>query len=300
MLKHQTPCLFLQSFFSMAVVFLGLVADSSGQANETINSPVREKSEEQQLSDARMKAMVERVGALRATDEGGAIPLIKQPLFRYTDPIRKTNDGIFSAWGKDSGRPKAIIGLFTEPISDSQISWAYEFISLTESGFQVSSGEPYEKFVWKPEKSELTWKQFPTAPTKTKPSSKIQMRSQLKALSAKFRVKEELGGLHQLRRLPKAIHEYVDDENDVRLGAVFSFAHGTNPEAILFVECRQKADASGVSWHYAFARATAAEVWAELDGTVVWQPDIAWKTNSHGDPKSSYFMEGARSAPIRP
>lgn len=266
------------------------------QAQSTLDD---EATQQETLSTARMKAMTKRVAALQATDKSGkAIPLIRPPLFRYTDPIRKTNDGVISAWGTKSGRPTAMIGLFTEPANANQISWSYEFIALASPGFKISSSKPYSGFVWAPKSSELEWKMW-QRPGKQLKKSKVAVRNQLKALSSKFLVKERMRGLHRLRRLPKAILEYDDKKAGILLGTSFLFVYGTNPEAIVMLECREndKADA-GISWHYAFARATAAEVWAELDGVVVWKPDIAWQSDSSRHTDSSYYIAGMRSAPI--
>jgi hypothetical protein len=51
-------------------------------------------------------------------------------------------------------------------------------------------------------------------------------------------------------------------------GAFVLFCHGTNPEALLAIECRQ--DAGGTVWFYGFVPLAAAEVTARLNDEVVW------------------------------
>ncbi len=51
-------------------------------------------------------------------------------------------------------------------------------------------------------------------------------------------------------------------------GGLFNFAHGTNPEAVMVIECRQLE--TGLEWSYGFLPLAGAALTAKLDGKIVW------------------------------
>jgi hypothetical protein len=69
-------------------------------------------------------------------------------------------------------------------------------------------------------------------------------------------------------------------------GGLFAFTKGTDPDAFLLIEAREKKD--DVGWRFAFARFNGSCVWrAVLKGNEVWQVDrLPGKTIS--DPKQPY------------
>ena len=56
---------------------------------------------------------------------------------------------------------------------------------------------------------------------------------------------------NKLRLLTKPFARYGKPGTDVQDGALFCFAHGTNPEVLLTLESRPGKD--GLEWQYAFA-----------------------------------------------
>jgi len=93
--------------------------------------------------------------------------------------------------------------------------------------------------------------------------------SQMKNLAQKFTVSEQyLDAPFELRLLPSPVYRYQDEEIGLIDGALFIFAHGTNPEAIAVIECRK--DTSASIWSYGFLPLAGAGVIAKLDGNAVW------------------------------
>ena len=95
----------------------------------------------------------------------------------------------------------------------------------------------------------------------------------------------------ELRLLAQPVLRYADSTNPVLDGAVFVFAHGTNPEVLLLIEAIGD-DAATAKWHYSFARSGSAEMHVELDGKQVWfrerTPGIT------GTPNDSYWLFSAK------
>jgi hypothetical protein len=118
-----------------------------------------------------------------------------------------------------------------------------------------------------------------------KPAATEQQRLvQLRRLARRFAVTEKfLDEVAALRLLPQPIDRYDDDSLDVVDAAVFVFVYGTNPEAVLFIEC----DKHG--WRYALTRMAWAEVVVELDGKEIARfdqltsppPSGAYRTAGH-------------------
>ena len=89
----------------------------------------------------------------------------------------------------------------------------------------------------------------------------------------------------ELRLLIQPIHRYNDAPSGLVDGSIFVFAHGTNPEIILFIECRDEPDGAR-AWFYGLARLSSAELVARLGEREVWrQPSRVNLSN----PAEAYF-----------
>jgi hypothetical protein len=102
-----------------------------------------------------------------------------------------------------------------------------------------------------------------------KPAARLR---QLKDLANRFRVHEIWkpdNSRIELRLLIQPVYRYADPAHEIQDGAIFIFAHGTNPEAILFIEATGKSLAEA-RWNYSFVRSTSAELHVELDEREVW------------------------------
>jgi hypothetical protein len=73
----------------------------------------------------------------------------------------------------------------------------------------------------------------------------------------------------ELRLLAQPLYRYSDAERHIRDGALFAFALGTNPEALLFLEARDKS--GKLSWYFGLARrGSSNEIHVLLDENEVW------------------------------
>jgi hypothetical protein len=95
-----------------------------------------------------------------------------------------------------------------------------------------------------------------------------QMKDLAKQLTASYGGGPDQKGL-ELRLLPEPMHRYADAGSGLLDGAIFVFAHGSNPEIVLLVEARGQGK-SGAKWHYGFARLSAAGLSVSLAGRDVW------------------------------
>ena len=73
-----------------------------------------------------------------------------------------------------------------------------------------------------------------------------------------------------LALLPEPIYTYTDDERNLDFGAVFAFAHGKNPEALLVFEYRHDRDTYGCE----LARLSGVRVHIVWKGHEIWQSEL--------------------------
>jgi hypothetical protein len=132
---------------------------------------------------------------------------------------------------------------------------------------------------------------------KEKPAARLR---QLKDLARRFRAHELWkpdNSRIELRLLVQPVYRYTDPARDVQDGAVFIFAHGTNPETILFIEAQGKS-LTEARWNYSVVRSTSAELHIELDEQEVWSCPRADGTNQ-GPGKTHWgFALPMEAAPV--
>jgi hypothetical protein len=210
------------------------------------------------------------------------IERVTEPIFSYVESAReKGHYGTLWVWG-EPGRP---VALLAQGMDIDGPARGFELVSLADDVSVVM----HDGWEWKPEASALDMQEFPTAPSAAEngPARFIQIKS----LARKFDVAELLGdGRSQLRLLPTPVHRYDDATRGLIDGAFFLFAHGTNPEALLVIECR--ADGDETAWSYGFVPLAAAEVTAQLSGQDVWtKPSTPGPKRQ--DPYSTWLEIGA-------
>jgi hypothetical protein len=89
-----------------------------------------------------------------------------------------------------------------------------------------------------------------------------------------------------LRLLPTPLHRYASEASGIIDGALFSMAHGTNPEILLQLEARFDANRSK-QWVASVARLSGASAEIELFGVTQWTEDaIHWSKHV---PDAPYF-----------
>ena len=189
------------------------------------------------------------------------VKLREEPLLRFADPARVFHDSTLWGWGQ-TGRPIALVSL-----ERYETRWSYELVSLSPANrVEVVLWEGQR---WSPSKPGLVWQPFPDAENPA--GTQIRRLSQMKALARRFKVAEEMpeNQRYELRLMPRPVLSYSDPDAGLTDGAIFLFALGTNPEAVLLIECRRQ-ESGRSTWYYAFTKLTTAAVTARLGGRVVW------------------------------
>jgi hypothetical protein len=247
-----------------------------------------------------MKRVVDTLSLSRAEGpEKRTIKLRDQPLLRFSDPVRNVNDAALWAWG-ETGRPMAIVAIEIYPPSvgvTERSPCAFEFISLAPEAahFQREFSLKLEVtkrhqvlnagFTWEPEKPGIEFSEIAGAPS---PDQMPRQRlAQLRDLSKRFAITEHASAQPDLLRLmPRPIDRYADPAHELVDGAIFLFAHGTNPEAMVLIEA-QGSSVEKAIWRFAVARLTVAPFEVTLDRRAV--RTVAYHSDSLNRPSSPYF-----------
>jgi hypothetical protein len=191
--------------------------------------------------------------------------LVEPALLRYSEPTRGTIDATLWVWQRKA-RPIALVSITQEENFPGD-KFTCEFVSLASEPLSVSGKSGWR---WSPQKSAIEWKPVPAAPEIGDLPS-LRMR-RMKEVAHRFGATGEYGEEGRtldLRRMDRPVHRYADPDNNVIDAGIFVFASGTNPEALLLLECRQ--DQNGAAaMHFGFARMSAGAIRARLDGDVVW------------------------------
>jgi hypothetical protein len=247
------------------VLALGLSPGAQTAAAQEEKVAAQDPADTQQRQETRRR-MLDRWGMMRGLRRVGEkeqeIARLEDPVFSYAEPTRETG-GIGTMWvfGKE-GRPAALLA---QSKADGRAVWGYELAAL-EEGVSVVMHDGWK---WTP-KSALNMTPFESGPRPA--DSAVRRLSQMKSLVERFSLSEEYGGeSYELRLLPRPAYRYQDEKVDLIDGALFIFAHGTNPEALAVIECRR--EMKGPVWSYGFLPLAGAAVTAKLDGKTVWSKE---------------------------
>jgi len=201
------------------------------------------------------------------TIRAGGEPLVLRAdsVLNWTNPLDGELHGGVFVWTRE-GRPAVVAAIF---------KWYRPFTHMTHE-FQSLTTEPLaadreDRTVWRTSEPGVTWKRVPEAqPPADAPRQRLL---QLRAVARKFSVElsEKDGTNRRLRLLSQPLLRYSCPSEDVVDGALFAFAKGTDPEAILLLEARGKN--SGKHWEYAIARLNFLEMEASHSGKQVWSVD---------------------------
>src|SRR5262245_55717583 len=199
---------------------------------------------------------------LRVAGKEQEVDRVKDPIFSYAEPTRETGDvGTVWVWGT-RGRP---VALLTQSKANGRPVWGFELVALAEGVSVVM----HDGWRWSP-KSALKTKPFADAPPPA--DSDVRRLSQMKSLVERFSLSERYNDeSFELRLLPRPVYRYQDEDNGLIDGALFNFAHGTNPEVLALIECRK--ESSGPVWSYGFLPLAGAGVTAKLKGKPVWSKE---------------------------
>jgi hypothetical protein len=194
-------------------------------------------------------------------DRGTTFRLLPDPVLRFTNPIGGSRDGALFLWLDEAGRPAVASQILWNP----QQVWAQEFSSLSPSPLIARSADGR---VWNPSRGGVSFKPVPDVarPADTAERRLRQMRQLAEGFSAEHYYRGKTW--NQLRLLTKPFARYGKPGSDVQDGALFCFAHGTDPEALLMLESRPGKD--GLEWQYAFAPMTGFAINAFWKGRAIW------------------------------
>ena len=258
---------------------------------------------------ARLDEMGKVAKTLRATRlDGGVptpIPLRTDPLFRWSDATREIRDGGIWAWG-ERGRPAAVVAIEFNPSPEGGLGWSLEFVSLSTGPLRIDGGpgfhfetgadippQPDTPFLWAPRSAGVEFTEIAGAPAPT--GDELGRLRQMKELLKRFTSREETAVRINLRPLPRPMHRYADPALGLVDGAIFVFANGTNPEALLLIEA-QVHGPGRVAWQFAAVPLTTASVTVALDQKDVWTKPHPVRTL----PDEPYFTALKSRGPTAP
>lgn len=202
------------------------------------------------------------------------VGLRPQVVLRWRNTVRiNTGAALLAIW-TDQGRPEAMATIFQ---TGDQI--CHEMGSLSRSQKIVVRDKT--RVVWSPGKPGVEFRDVPDAPAPAKDQAGRlrQMKSLAGRFTARLRPLDASAGTPEvLRLLPTPLYRYdLKDARGtgpiLRDGGMFAFVMGTDPEVVLLLEAVERDDK--VIWQYAFARATAYAVEANLGDEIAWSVNAA-------------------------
>jgi hypothetical protein len=255
----------MRFLFTLALTSAVLAQPRAGAAQA--NEPAPEVTAETQ-------AINEQVASLTfaAADPAlaAAFETVEQPLLSYSDPARGYAAAGLWRVGR-TGRPLAFVGVEYWNAHDAvPARISMEFLSLTDASFDLSDSR---RVLWTPRSNGIEFHEL-TGPAAPASSDRMRLR-QMKAAIQRFSVSERLRGEpYTLRLLPNPIDRYSDPDAGILDAAAFAFAYGTNPEAIVLIECDDE------HWRFGVAHTSSAEVTVQIDDQEVLRLDelTAWET----------------------
>src|SRR4029077_20582690 len=115
-----------------------------------------------------------------------------------------------------------------------------------------------------------------------------QRLAQMRAIAEEYQAIDDFEATKrrwQLRLLSKPIARYAVPDKGIIDGALFAFAHGTDPEVFLLLEAHRTE--AGAEWQIGFAPMTAYAVEVSRHEKVVWNEKYR---ESPKDPRESFFI----------
>jgi hypothetical protein len=236
-----------------------LLAEEPKKAEE--KAPDLAPPTEKELSEKRMTFMKSALS--RYTIQVGnrkEASKVADPCLRWNDPVSNSTDGVVAVYAHNGGRPDALIQFFF----NFQKQWIAEFTIIPDADVTIlRSGRE----LWKPSEYVCKFTDLPQSPV---PAAKPGLRlPQMRAIAADFTAVDWFRDTEKvdLRLLPQPAYRYAE-EGKIIDGALFIFAHGTNPEVCVLLEAYQ--DAKGSRYRYAVGPMSIYKLETRYKGDVVW------------------------------
>jgi hypothetical protein len=212
------------------------------------------------------------------------LTLKPEPVLRWSNPLRKTDDGALFVWLAD-GRPEAV-GSFYRYRREDVTQEDHEFQSLATTGLAAVRGG---REVWSPREPGVSFSPIPGAPAPA--GSAAERLRQMRTLARGFKARFDLpADQSELRLLSQPIYRYEAHRPDLADGALFAFVQTTDPEVLLLIEARGRG--RDVAWCFAFARMSMVNLRAVHDDRVVWSAD--WADQPEDPTKPYVTLPGSR------
>ena len=200
------------------------------------------------------------------TDPSTQVELNERSILRWTNPITGAYGELF-VWTHLS-RPLVVASVYQYYSPDQYL--AIEFQSLAPSELIAARGS---EEVWHPSSAGVEFQLLRQAPrpAASKSERPAQMRTLARGFQVRFTTPED--EREWLRLLPQPNCRYQSEDDQILDGAIFIYAQGTNPEALLLLEARHTKN--GDQWYFALGRQTGYQLQGFHDGEVVWSVPMA-------------------------
>ncbi|MCC9599103.1 hypothetical protein LOC67_00925 [Stieleria sp. JC731] len=221
-------------------------------------------AEEPAKPDQHLTYLVKRQQAHQLTrkEDRVSCSLRTEPIIRWVNPISGANGGVF-LWTIDD-RPAAISKCH---INDRKKHYVESTVVLAPNLVLTHPN----RSTWMPQQPDFKEIAVNETPRLKLPATGrlIEMRKLAEEFTITDRWGEDEGELYQLRLMPRPLYRYSSESAGVIDGAIFGFAQGTNPEAIVIVEViRQN---GSLSFRCGISRLTGYELQATRGGATVFE-----------------------------
>jgi len=233
--------------------------DSETKADEESG----EDSKKASLAQIAIRGLAEQCvfePVIEAGKESTPFKLRSEPLLRYGDPTRDIGNSAVWVW-MDQDVPAMFQKIEVNVHQGSNDKWTWCFAN--GSSQKVKCGWPQVK------RQAVEADFVPLKPVPGNPEVKANsgaLAFTARQLSRQFTAKDEKD---ELRLLPRPLLEFQSDEKDIRYGAVYAMATGTNPSMLLILQT-EKTD-TGERWVFRGVHTTAYRVDLQFDGKTVWE-----------------------------
>ena len=240
-----------------------LLATLAGQTHSPAPS---QTDDEKQDSAARLQYMKQSAAVyeIRLGNEKKAqLKLLPEPVLRWNNPVSGVPDGSLVLWVGPDNRPELAAQVFIA--AGTKDLWLHEFQSLSLDSLTVLRDGAAQ---WQPRKPGIKLTMIEDAPPP--PETSVQRLAQMRTIAKDFEAADDFEGKSrwELRLLAKPLQRYGKPNSDILDGALFTFAHGTDPEVFLMLEARSSG--GKYRWHYGLAPMTAYAVRVSYKGKVLW------------------------------
>jgi len=195
---------------------------------------------------------------------GRSLEFSAQPLLHWGNPARNGEDGAVFVWLKD-GRPEVIGSIFEYPARGLVIR-KHALHSLSDQPITASFNDVE---IWTPKAAGV---KFTAVPDAEPPADNARRRlAQMRDLARRFSIEmiDLRDSKSELRLMSQPLIRYEPKAGSTQDGAIFAFAVGTDPEALLLLEARKAGETT--RWEFAFARFHFVTLTAQHNRKQVWR-----------------------------